>query len=372
MATGTTDMRRTAVPLLAREVLDKVIQQGEELLQGSWEISTLLQARLELDDTDLTPFGLSKTFQLPDSLTKLPPHLINTALRVLHARPTAEEFPAGKGKVLCLDDAAGDPASLGIACLLYGLAEREDVRAERKLEEQVERVNGVGMLEAVELEASFLQEDARRAFKGLSSSNTKEQAKYLEAAYGQCKLYRQHLGRNDGLWKHIIMGPDKIDPWPWATSNGWVAAGILRVIATMRKADEAVQRGLQSEMADLEVWAKEIIEAASKHVDTNGMVREYIDEPDFEGESCGTALLAYSAYRLAQLDISQELIPFAERARQAVYNHIRPDGRLDKVCDIVDERKWRESSAEGQSFVVLLEAASRDYWRTVETRDESL
>lgn len=45
-----------------------------------------------------------------------------------------------------------------------------------------------------------------------------------------------------------------------------------------------------------------------------------------------------------------------------MYKHIRPDGRLDKVCDIVDERKWRESSAEGQSFVVLLEAAAKDFW----------
>lgn len=84
------------------------------------------------------------------------------------------------------------------------------------------------------------------------------------------------------------------------------------------------------------------------------------------------ALFDPSCSRLAQLDISQDLIPFAERARQAVHNHIRPDGRLDKVCDIVDERKWRESSAEGQSFVVLLEAASRDYWRTADDREESL
>lgn len=124
---------------------------------------------------------------------------------------------------------------------------------------------------------------ALQAFRGLVSFDAKEQATYLRAAYGQCKLYRQQLRRNDGLWKHIIWGPDKIDPWPWATSecyllhfrgtqrliilgNGWVAAGMLRVVATMRKADEAVQQGLQSEMADLGMWAKEIIEAASKLV----------------------------------------------------------------------------------------------------------
>jgi hypothetical protein len=41
---------------------------------------------------------------------------------------------------------------------------------------------------------------------------------------------------------------------------------MLRVFATMCKADEAVQLGFQSEKADLGVWAREIVEAASKHV----------------------------------------------------------------------------------------------------------
>lgn len=73
-------------------------------------------------------------------------------------------------------------------------------------------------------------------------------------------------------------------------------------------------------------------------------------------------LLTLIQSRLAQLDVTSDFIPFAERARGAVSKLIKPDGLLDKVCDIVDERKWRESSAEGQAFVVLLEAAARDYW----------
>jgi hypothetical protein len=39
---------------------------------------------------------------------------------------------------------------------------------------------------------------------------------------------------------------------------------------------------------------------------------------------------------------------------------------LRDVCDISDERKRRESSPEGQAFVVLMEAAARD-WEAVET-----
>jgi hypothetical protein len=72
-----------------------------------------------------------------------------------------------------------------------------------------------------------------------------------------------------------------------------------------------------------------------------------------------------SSSRLAHLGITNKFIPFAERARAAVHAHLTPEGLLEKVCDIFDERTWRESSAEGQAFVVLLEAASRDYEKSL-------
>ncbi|KAJ9121487.1 hypothetical protein QFC22_002103 [Naganishia vaughanmartiniae] len=385
---------RQRFEFLERHKLDKVIEQGERLSKGSWELTTQLQARLELDNPELTPFAAGKGLHLLSlSRCNLPKHLIDLAESTLRARPTAVEFPTGKGQVLCRDDAAGDPASLGIACLIYALAEDNDVEKGRMKEDEKLTVKGVSMMQAVEAEIEFLDKSAYRthdgaishrlghvslwadfvymvppfyAFYGLTQSSDDAQIRYFQKAYDQCRLYRDHLRRADGLWKHIIMGPDKIDPWPWATSNGWAAAGMLRVLAMMGKANEQVQNQLQSQMTDLGNWAREIVEATAKRVTDAGMVKEYIDEPDFEGESCGTALLAYAAYRLAHLNVTSEFIPFAERARQEVSNLIKPDGLLDKVCDIVDERKWRESSAEGQAFVVLLEAAARDYWKAKE------
>ncbi|GHJ87828.1 hypothetical protein NliqN6_4230 [Naganishia liquefaciens] len=374
-------------------LLEEVVRHGVELSKGSWEIGTLFQARLEYDHPGLTPFGNEKNLIPPRSLLDLPALVLHVAKDTLNARPTSDDFPAGKGQVLCRDDAAGDPASLGIACLLFALAEEGDV-ASGGSERLV--VRDVSMLQAVRLEAEFLEKDACRtedgaishrlkhlslwadfvymvppflAFLGLMSDDQDQQTSYFQAAYDQCRLYRQYLRRGDGLWKHIIMGPDKIDPWPWATSNGWAAAGMLRVHATLQKADQEMRSRFRSQLTDLGIWALEIIKAAAEHVDSQGMVREYIDEPDFEGESCGTALLAYAAYRLAYLGISHEFVPFAERARKAVHRNISPQGLLEKVCDIVDERKWRERSAEGQAFVIMLEAAARDYVESLSSRN---
>ncbi|KAJ9119811.1 hypothetical protein QFC24_005524 [Naganishia onofrii] len=311
------------VQFLARSKLDKVTEQGEKLSKGSWELSTQLQARLELDNPELTPFAAGHDIDhSPLSVPDLPEHLVALAQNTLRARPTVQEFPAGKGQVLCLDDAAGDPASLGIACLMYALAEDNDVQAGQSKKDDKLKVKGVSMMQAVQAEVEFLDKSACRtedgaishrlthvslwadfvymvppfyAYYGLTQNDTKQQIRYLQKAYDQCRVYRDYLKRSDGLWKHIIMGPDKIDPWPWATSNGWAAAGMLRVLATMQKANDQVQSELQSQMADLGKWAREIVEAAAKRVTDDGMVREYVDEPDFQGESCGTALLAYAA-----------------------------------------------------------------------------
>lgn len=106
---------------------------------------------------------------------------------------------------------------------------------------------------------------------------------YFQTAYDQSRLYRQHLRREDGLWKHIILGPDKIDPWSWATSesfhlrkslgstdtltgNGWAAAGMLRVYATLQKASQDIRSHFQSQITELGSWALEIVQATSAHV----------------------------------------------------------------------------------------------------------
>lgn len=137
-------------------------------------------------------------------------------MHVLETRPTTEEFPAGKGKVLCRDDAAGDPASLGIACLLYGIAEKEDVKAGRKAEEQMARTNGVGMLEAAELEASFLENDACRVCPSLP---TQENEGLLTLSVLQSKD-----GAISHRLSHLHCGPTLCI---WFPLSSWVLKNLI-------------------------------------------------------------------------------------------------------------------------------------------------
>lgn len=84
-----------------------------------------------------------------------------------------------------------------------------------------------------------------------------------------------------------------------------------------------------------------------------------------------SALLVDASARYSRLATIQgkrdDYIPFALRARDAVLAKIDPaSGTLTQVCDICDERMMREQSAEGQAFVVLMEAAHRD-WKALQS-----
>lgn len=58
----------------------------------------------------------------------------------------------------------------------------------------------------------------------------------------------------------------------------------------------------------------------------------------------------------------ESVIKFAHRARAAVLSRVNPaTGLLQQVGDIRDERLMRAESAEGQAFVILMEAAARDW-----------
>lgn len=82
----------------------------------------------------------------------------------------------------------------------------------------------------------------------------------LQASYDQCRLYRNYLRTDSGLWRHIVLGSYGTDPGLWATGNAWAAAGMLRVLATLLNSNYAGQ--FASQMVDLASWSSEIVEAS--------------------------------------------------------------------------------------------------------------
>jgi rhamnogalacturonyl hydrolase YesR len=82
----------------------------------------------------------------------------------------------------------------------------------------------------------------------------------LQTAYDQCRLYRQHLQDDSTkLWRHIELGSWQ-DNNLWATGNGWAAAGMFRVLQTIRLSD--VSDCFLDQQTDLLEWIEEIVEAS--------------------------------------------------------------------------------------------------------------
>lgn len=236
------------------------------------------------------------------------------------------------------------------------------------------------------------------AYYGVATSN----ASFLQEAVNQCLLYRQILRANtsasarppathpvvaSGLWTHI-RGPVSNDPGIWSTGNAWAAAGMMRVLATLVKAPpslfDAGHRGTinitwkTQATANLVNAIREILDASMRVPTDGGLLRNYLDDPTWFGETSGSALLASVAYRLATLSSTssllggsklstsdyQKYIQWAEQIRKTLGRdgHITRGIATPAVNPLGwgDRQKFTKGSPEGQNFVILMYAAWRD------------
>lgn len=143
-------------------------------------------------------------------------------------------------------------------------------------------------------------------------------ASLLETAYLQCGLYREVLlfssnassfdppqtSVTNGLWHHIV-GPQSAEPGLWSSSNGWAAAGMARVLATIIKAPVAAGTSWRATaIADLTSWIKEIVDGARTSPTDDGLLRNYLNDTTTGhgfGEISGSSLIAAVAYRMVVL-----------------------------------------------------------------------
>ena len=204
------------------------------------------------------------------------------------------------------------------------------------------------------------------AYTGVATSNLT----LLKEAALQAKLYRDVLIQPAGVWMHIT-GPEVQDYELWSTGNGWAAAGMARVLATMKKSRYA--RKTKGEQKVLTGLIKEILDGAIKlDTDETGLLRNYLNQTKWFGEISGTSILAATALRVAVLEPET----FGKKyTRWAVEKKGVVDGLIDEneganygiVAPAVnplnwwDETPFTSGSPEGQSFVVLLHAAYRDW-----------
>ncbi|KAL8280717.1 hypothetical protein RQP46_007040 [Phenoliferia psychrophenolica] len=339
--------------LLVQQVLNRTATQ-------SWEIGTHAEALLEYLYPALSPFASGS---IPPPSTPIAYEVLSIAARIVSTKSNGT-LP------LMADGSAGDPASIGAAVVLAnwtsaGLGYN---------------VTKAGFASAATDQVRFLLTDTPRSPLGAISHRVEEVALWadfvfltqndtvVQAAYEQCKLYRDALHTSNGLWEHIVNGSVP-DPGLWATGNAWAAAGILRVHGTISHSSYANRYA--SQLADLASWSAEIVNAAFALQQSNGLFPNYFNSNTSTfSDASSTALLTASYYRLALLAnssssvLSPSTLPTlskAEKSRGAVYTAVSTStGILSPVVDPLKYSMQGTESPEGQAFVLLMESAWRD------------
>ncbi|KAF9805683.1 hypothetical protein IEO21_08957 [Rhodonia placenta] len=324
----------------AQNLTDAQVQAVKDELwlgaQQTWELGTEGEALTEYDAPSLSVFAnASLPPSPPYNLTALAP-VLQIARNVVGSRSNSSQ-PQPLWNVS--GGAAGDPVSIGQAVLLANWTGAPEpypgvdsaVTYARAAAEQLEytlqvvprTTNGAisHRIEQVQLWAdSVYMVPPFLAYYGVVMGNQS----LLSEAYTQIKLYRGYLyDSKASLWQHIMLGEND-DPGFWSTGNGWAAAGMLRVLATIKNSPWASD--MKGEMNDLTSWVREIQDGMYPHLQPNvSLFHNYANETASFLDASSTALLAATVYRLALLAGVHTHLPLAEQCRRALSGAGAPD-----------------------------------------------
>ncbi|PIL32528.1 hypothetical protein GSI_05231 [Ganoderma sinense ZZ0214-1] len=310
---------------------DQLALVKARLAQGathSWEIGTRAQALTEYD----TPsYSVLNSTGLPPPKSS-PPSSLDEVFSIAHSvvgslngtgtstisQPLIGGTTSG--------EAAGDPASIGVAVLLanwtgQGSSDGLDYAgaAQAQLNYLLEKVPRSSdgaishRIENVQLWSDFVyMVPPFLAYYGVLNQNQS----LVQLAYDQCRLYRQALVDEDagGMWRHIA--GNSSDNGHWTTGNGWAAAGMLRVLGTIQHSQYS--KKMKNQAKDLVGWVSEIHNGMYPHLQTTSLFKNYADDSASFDEASGTALLASTVYRLALLAGVHTHLPLAEKCRTAL------------------------------------------------------
>ncbi|KAJ7047741.1 hypothetical protein C8F04DRAFT_19901 [Mycena alexandri] len=338
---------------------------AQTLPTHSWEFGTASEALLELFNPHLSVFG-SNPFPVPTVPQECVESLEYAASKIV--------FGTGANGLSDGDGAVGDPASLGVSAVLLGKTNTTYAGA---VAEEINYITTIAprfsngaisqRVDVAELWADFMY--MAPPFLAYAAADAKNLG-LLHEVYVQCGLYRQILQPGGGVWEHII-GPQNQDTGLWSTGNGWAAAGMARVLATIMKAPVAESASWRKDaVSDLTLWIQEILDDAMTFSLDTGLLRNYLDDTSGDGhgfgEISGSSMLAAVAYRmviLRPLDFGAKYISWADGIRKTMALHVTGTGIATPAVNPLnwdDTTPFTTGSPEGNNFVVLMYAAWRD------------
>lgn len=359
--------------------IEKIEKLATSLARHDWEQGAAAEALLELYDPRFSVFASE-----PFPGGKVPGEGAEGTRALMFVLP---EIRLGGDKLSNNTWGVSDPASLGVYPILAA-ADSEKTQQGNEYKQAVDRqasylttvapryANGATSHRATVAElwsdAIFMFPPFLAYHAIYSSRSPSATAGKLQQTVEQIKLYRDVLiiteGANRGAWRHIVGPSEMADPGAWSTGNGWAAYGMVRVRATLAGWSQGTAR-LQREIASLDSWVAEIIDAAIRTDDhESGLLRNYLGDDTWFGEMAGTALVAAAAYRLASFLGTDSVrrgsyITWADKKRDAVFAHVDTDGVAKPAVNSLKHAQREPLNGpnpEGESFLLLLAAAWRD------------
>lgn len=225
----------------------------------------------------------------------------------------------------------------------------------------------------------------------------------LQIAYDQCRLYRDGLKDDSGLWRHIALGSWQDDThWATGTPTTWRTPAVHSHDYTpFRHRERLGSCGNASGSSNDEPYypSSPVLRTPGQShpldsrnnyrimeipgscfrplsFDTlltvpqqpNGALLNVIDDPDSFADTAATALLASVTYRMAAFTKNYTLIPFANKALALIQASVDSDGWLQGTVNPYTFHTPTEPdkySPEGQAFVLLLHAAWRAFAQSI-------
>ncbi|SNX85440.1 uncharacterized protein MEPE_04149 [Melanopsichium pennsylvanicum] len=192
----------------------------------------------------------------------------------------------------------------------------------------------------------------------------------LQTAYDQIRLYRDSMrlttGTSTNLWGHILIPDNRTwtDGGAWATGNGWVLAGMARTLATIEQSQASLQMVQQKN--DLITWMQEILDASWPLLDERALLfHNYMNDTSTFYDTAGTALITYATYRLASMSpANNKWISQADTVYRSVSTALNSIGQFRDgypVVDVLSFVRQGETSSESLAFMMLMNAAKRDF-----------
>ncbi|GAA5948394.1 hypothetical protein JCM3765_001405 [Sporobolomyces pararoseus] len=373
---------------------DQQVSGIEQLLNRtasySWEIGTHLESLVEFSFPSLSVYS-SDFDKVSPSTSPLPTQVVSMVSYLVSQNP-----PSTSQLQIVRDGSAADPVSIAPFYVLSNYTLENDQDTLPTNDSRIQGARKPTIEEAVRNQVEAILQRTPRTSDGAISHRSEstelwsdfvymvppflayygaltENTSLLDAAYDQCRLYRQYLlAPNIGLWRHIALG-DSPDPGLWSTGNGWAANGMLRVVGALQNSDYKDQ--YSSQIRDLMSWTQEIVDAAWKQPMRNGLLYNYLNETTSFAECAGTAALSSATFRHSQLssDYSKtSSLTAAESAYQTLLNsHLSsPQGVLSPVVNPMDYSSQLNNvksdgsgnvSPEGEAFTLLMESARREW-----------